>query len=244
MLTLRTHRSDSDICFMLFLNEKKKIKIIYWGRVFRSPQRWRGHIQKQTNTHTRDWKKMAKGKRRQRWWLSKVKNRGSEPLTCYGSGAFCNLMEWCDRVVMRWYFIRIPRNLNYVFTAIKMKYYKFNNRAVSSTVWSFSSTWSIFRCFLLCCCCGFSGLLCVADLVPKSARSPTEHTHTHDTHHIIVRFHRIHGNPLCASFPAHKISDFWISAKTAAAAAAREWIYYTFVDRVECWATHGEIRIN
>lgn len=108
----------------------------------------------------------------------KSRNRGSERLTRYGSGAFCNLMEWWDRDVMRWYFIRIPRNLNYVFTAIKMKYYKFNNRAVSSTVWSFSSTWSIFRCFLLCCCCGFSGILCVADLVPKPARSPTEWAHT------------------------------------------------------------------
>lgn len=63
------------------------------------------------------------------WWSSKEWN------VCRWFGS-CTLWQ-SDAIAVRWFFIRIPRNLNYVFMAIKMKYYKFNNR-MSSTIWSFS----------------------------------------------------------------------------------------------------------
>lgn len=176
MLTLQTHRFVQSHLFYALFRTTKKDEIIYWGRDIRSPQRWRGHKLSHTHTHTAHTLRWQMGNGDNDDGCQKSKTEAASVWHGCGSGAFCNLMEWCDRDVMRWHFIRIPRNLNYVFTAIKMKYYKFNNR-VSSSIWSFSLYFQHVLLFVVVVV-AVSRSLCVAD---SSCRNRHEVSKSHRT---------------------------------------------------------------
>lgn len=135
----------------------------------------------------------------------------------------CALTEWCDRDAMVVFFIRIPRNLNYVFVAIKMKYYKFNNRNEFGV--------SLFLCLW------FLVSFYAAEITTK----PAKRIHSH-THH----FYRIYRNSLfgLANGSARLLSGFWFLTKAAAQQQQRKRIYDA--SRV-CWiAEHDALksRIN